>query len=115
MRKLSPQQQAIVHELTKDLPPFTITFTSPDDASFLTNAVFHYIAYGNSVVAESMAAHMGHMTKRHGPAEGVRLWMEEAKQHNCNFPKWFGPMMTHWFENIQRNIAKSKGGTNEPH
>lgn len=119
MWHLTPEQKAIAQELSKDLQPFTITFTNPaEDATYLCNAVLVYVAHGNIIIAQNMASHMGTLTKKHGPAKGVELWLEDGKKHGItSIPKWFGPMMVHWFENVQRNIAlkKKEGGKDEPH
>lgn len=93
-------------EHLKGIKPFTITVTEPEEAEYLFGMAMNAASNGNDDVRDIMSNILALLTKKHGEEEGIKMFLDQAKENDYHFPKWFGPVYLLLVSTVKENADK---------
>jgi hypothetical protein len=95
------RRSEINKKIFSDVPKFTLTMTTTDDALWLTNAIVLHLCSGDIKLADSAMRQLAHFTAELGIEEGVDRWLNGHPASKTN-PKFLKPLFVH----IGKHILK---------
>lgn len=107
--KLNKERAEYIRSLVSSLPPFSITFTDPVDASWLVSACIGHIAGTDKKTGEILSIALGASCRLLGVEDGVEAWIDALNStRDLPIPKFIKPLMIHHFNHIKAALEKEK-------
>lgn len=108
MRLPTEQDIEDIKKMCSTLPPFTITFTDPKEASLFVNAIFFFWGKGEEG-GMLLSSALGMSCQIYGNEAGIDSWLEMIGKTNApKMPKFMKPLLLHYFNHVDAERKKEQ-------